>query len=73
MKVLIVAGYQTINYGSALQTLATIKMLEQLNIHSKVLNLDGLCHEIKKRKIRFYLLSGDLLFFIKSKGRWCIS
>ncbi len=35
MKVLIVAGYQTINYGSALQTLATIKMLEQLNIHSK--------------------------------------
>ncbi len=73
MKVLIVAGYQTMNYGSVLQTFATVKMLEKLETESEILNLDQLWPVIKKRKIRFYLLSGDLLFFIKSKGRWCAS
>ncbi len=68
-KVLVFLGYKTINYGAILQAFATMEMLKKVNVEPVLLNLDGLWKEIKIKKIKFYLLSGDFFFLIQSKGR----
>ena len=68
-KVLVYAGYKTINYGSALQAFATVEMLRKLNVEPVLLNLNGLWKAFRIKKTKFYLSSGDLLFLIQSKGR----
>ncbi len=68
-KVLVYAGYKTINYGSALQAFATVEMLRKLNAEPVLLNLNGLWKAFRIKKTKFYLSSGDLLFLIQSKGR----
>lgn len=68
-KVLVYLGYKTINYGSILQAFATLEMLKKADVEPVLLNLDGLWKEIKIKKIKFYLLSGDFFFLLHSKGR----
>lgn len=72
-KILVYVGYKTINYGSMLQAFATLEMLKKMGAEPVMLNLDGLWKEIKRRKMKFYLLSGDLTFLLQSKGRMYFS
>lgn len=71
--VLILIGYRTLNYGSALQAAATGYMIHLLGKDYKILNTDSLQKGIKKKKILFYLTSGELSFFLHSKGRFLLN
>jgi hypothetical protein len=62
-------GYRTVNYGSVLQAVATMEMLKKCNYNPIALNLNNLWNVIYKRKIKYYLLSGDMAFLLKSKAR----
>lgn len=54
-KVGIVSCYFKHNYGSMLQAYATQMMLDKLEIRNETINISGFNHEIKKRKIKFFI------------------
>lgn len=68
-SVLVLMGYWTLNYGTVLQSAATMEMLKKFNCNPVALNMDKLRQIVYKRKVKYYLLSGDLGFILKSKGR----
>ena len=72
-KVLLVMGYKMINYGSAIQAVATQHLFEKVGFQVKVANMDRLWKEIKKRKILFYISNFQLTYIIQSKGKMLIS
>lgn len=67
-QVLLLIAYNTINYGTALQSYATQRTLEKLECEVKVLNMTHLAKEIKKRKLRFFLLEDGVKGILQSKG-----
>lgn len=54
-KIAIVSCYFQKNYGSALQALATQKILDELNIENVTIRYDGLEKKIKKQKYKYYI------------------
>lgn len=67
-KTLILMGYKTLNYGSALQSCATFEMLKKLGTNPEVLNLDILWGNFRRKKLKFYLCGGGIKFILQSKG-----
>lgn len=73
-KVAIVSCYFQKNYGSALQALATQKILDEYGIENVTIRYDGLEHQIKKQKYKYYarqLLNPEIVLgklgYIKAK------
>lgn len=66
-KVLVYAGYKTINYGSALQAFATVEMLRKLNVEPVLLNLNGLWKAFRIKKQNF--ICPAAIFFFDTKQR----
>lgn len=63
-KVAIVSCYFQKNYGSALQALATQRILDKLNIENVTIRYDGLEKKIKQEKYKYYfrqLLKPDVV------------
>ncbi len=63
-KVGIVSCYFQPNYGSMLQAYATQMALDRMGIENETINIDGLNHEIKKAKSKYFIkaaLTSDIL------------
>ena len=54
-KIAVVSCYFQKNYGSALQALATQKILDELGVENVTLNYSGIEKQIKKKKYFFYM------------------
>ena len=54
-KIAVVSCYFQKNYGSALQALATQKILDELGVENETLNYSGIEKQIKKKKYFFYM------------------
>lgn len=67
-KILVLMGYKTLNYGSALQSCATVEMLKRIGTSPEVLNLDILWGKFRRKKIKFYFCGGGIGFILHSKG-----
>lgn len=72
-KTLILMGYKTLNYGSALQSCATFEMLKKIGANPEVLNLDILWRKFRCKKLKFYVCGGGIRFILKSKGGMYLS
>lgn len=72
-KILVLMGYKVLNYGSALQSCATVEMLKRVGMEPEVLNLDILWGKFRRKKIKFYLSGGGIRFILQSKGGMYLS
>lgn len=72
-KILVLMGYKTLNYGSALQSCATVEMLKRIGTSPEVLNLDILWGKFRRKKVKFYFFGGGIRFILHSKGGMYLS
>ncbi|WP_035764675.1 polysaccharide pyruvyl transferase family protein [Butyrivibrio sp. NC2002] len=68
-KALIVVGYKTVNYGAAVQAVATQRLFEKVGLRAEVLNLEKLWSVIRQKKVHFYLANLQLSYIFHSKGK----
>lgn len=68
-KVLLEVGYKTLNYGSALQTVATVKALESIGCDVHVLNLEKCWSRNQIKKLIFCFRYMELSFLLKNRSR----
>jgi hypothetical protein len=72
-KILLLVGYKTINYGSALQTFATVKALEEYDFEVHTINLDNLWKKNQIRKLMYCLKNLEFVFLIGSRSRIAVA
>ncbi len=66
-KVGIVSCYFKHNYGSMLQAYATQMILDKLEIDNETIDISGFNHEIKKRKIKYFIKASFTTDILRSK------
>ena len=65
-KVGIASCYFHMNYGSALQALATQMVLDKLGVDNETIDISGFNNELKRAKIRYFTkaaLTSDILIY----------